>query len=522
MASQPHHGIHQKNPFIALCAVCPVLLGAMALFRVAGGQEPRDSAPGSIPSGLDQEINRVEREVDDIEQHAFAEWRALPITSATRLNRVRVLGKLLLFDKNLSVNKNEACSFCHMPYADFTGPISSLNKTTVSYPGSVRSRFGHRKPQSYTYAPFYPVLLYNESQQDFYGGNFWDLRATGYKLQNPAAEQAQDPPVDPNEMGLPDPACLVYRLSQSMYRPLFESLWGEQAFRIQWPPDVEQVCSAPGPAPVSDPYPVHLSSVDRGQSNSTYDQFGLSIAMYEASPQVSPFSSKFDYALANPGKPVLSLNELAGWNLFRGKALCNTCHLDGTENTTKQRNPASITPANAASVAPLFTDFTSNNIGLPRNIAIPFYYETQQDKYGYASNPADRNFVDKGVGDFLRGPGNVNSEWKQYANSFDGKFQTSTLRNLDKRPRPDFVKAYMHNGYLKSLKEVVHFYNTRDILGPCKAPINDPGEKITCWPAPEIPQNLNKTIGRLGLTDREEDQIVAFLKTLTDGYRATN
>ena len=273
-----------------------------------------------IPPGLDQEIKRVEQDVDRIERQALAEWRALPITPSTRMSQVRVLGKLLLFDKNLSVNKNEACSFCHMPDTDFTGPISLLNQTTVSYPGSVRYRFGHRKPQSYTYATFYPVLLYNQSQQDFYGGNFWDLRATGYKLQNPAAEQAQDPPVDPNEMALPDPACLVYRLSQSPYRPLFETVWGAQAFRIQWPPDVEQICNTPGPAPVSDPFPVHLSKVDRGQSNSTYDQFGLSAAMYEASPEVSPFSSKFDYALANPDKSVLSSDELAGWNLFRGKA----------------------------------------------------------------------------------------------------------------------------------------------------------------------------------------------------------
>ena len=77
----------------------------------------------------------------------------------------------------------------------------------------------------------------------------------------------------------------------------------------------------------------------------------------------------------------------------------------------------------------------------------------------------------------------------------------------------------MHNGYLKSLKEVLHFYNTRDTLGRCKAP-NDPGEKVTCWPAPETPQNLNKTIGSLGLTEKEEDQIVSFMKTLTDGYHA--
>ena len=100
-----------------------------------------------------------------------------------------------------------------------------------------------------------------------------------------------------------------------------------------------------------------------------------------------------------------------------------------------------MAPANAASVAPLFTDFTSNNLGLPRNLAIPFYNETRRDKYGYAPNSAGSNFIDKGVGDFLRGPGNVNLEWEQYANAFDGKFQTSTLRNVDKRPRPGFVKS---------------------------------------------------------------------------------
>ena len=88
------------------------------------------------------------------------------------------------------------------------------------------------------------------------------------------------------------------------------------------------------------------------------------------------------------------------------------------------------------------------------------------------------SFVDDGVGGFLRGPANVNADWKQYADAFDGKFQTTTLRNTDKRPRPDFVKAYMHNGYLKSLKEVVHFYNTRDSLGTCKGE-HDPGEKVS-------------------------------------------
>jgi cytochrome c peroxidase len=101
---------------------------------------------------------------------------------------------------------------------------------------------------------------------------------------------------------------------------------------------------------------------------------------------------------------------------------------------------------------------------------------------------------------------------------FDGKIQVPTLRNVDMRPSPDFVKAYMHNGYFKSLKDVVHFYNTRDVLPRC-AP-GDPGEMVTCWPAPEDPTNLNKRqLGNLKLTDQEEDALVAFLKTLTDGYK---
>ena len=103
------------------------------------------------------------------------------------------------------------------------------------------------------------------------------------------------------------------------------------------------------------------------------------------------------------------------------------------------------------------------------------------------------------------------------AKSFLGKYKTPTLRNVDKRARPDFVKAYMHNGYLKSLKEVVHFYNTRDALPRCKP--GDRGEKVTCWPAPENPDTINrKQLGDLKLSDNQEDQLVAFLKTLTDGY----
>jgi cytochrome c peroxidase len=176
---------------------------------------------------------------------------------------------------------------------------------------------------------------------------------------------------------------------------------------------------------------------------------------------------------------------------------------------------------------PLFTDFTASNLGLPRNPGLQIYYEGRPDQRGYPPNPAGDAYLDKGVGSFLRTPQsdsgqlNPDSEWMKLAPKFDAKFQVGTLRNVDTRPRPDFVKAYMHNGYFKSLNEVVHSYNTRDVLPKCAA--RDPGETVTCWPVPEDSTNLNKRqLGNLKRTDREEDVLVSFLTTLTDGYKVPN
>ena len=448
------------------------------------------------PPAAEKEIQQVEARIDQIEVETLARLQSGPLDFS---EKIELLGKTLLFDKELSVNRNEACAFCHMPETGFTGPVSSLNATTASYPGSVRTRFSGRKPQTHTYATFAPVLHYDVTQDDFIGGNFWDLRATGIRLNNPVPEQAEGPPLNPVEMGFSDSACLVYRMSRRPYRALAEEVWGVQAFSIRWPSDVDEVCRKPGPALHSNPFPVHLSAVDRGTANRTFDQFGEAVAAYEGSAEVNPFSSKYDFVLA--GKVEFTSDEKAGYALFRSAAThCNECHRDG-----------------GPGVEPLFTDFTSSNLGLPANPAIPFYSETKPDVFGYVPNSAGPAFIDKGVGGFLASPQNPRSDWSRLAAAFTGKFKTPTLRNVDKRPRPDFVKAYMHNGYLKSLKEVVHFYNTRDSLPRC-AP-HDAGEKRTCWPAPEYPDTMNKRqLGNLRLTGEQEDQIVVFLQTLTDGF----
>jgi len=478
---------------------------ASLLGTVSAQTSSPNSLGGRMPDSFDQDVARVVADIDRIEADTLSQ---MDRTSLDRQGQVHTLGKLLIFDKHLSVNQNEACSFCHTPETGFTGPIQSLNQSTVSYPGSVRTRFSNRKPQSYMYAPFAPVLHYNELQGDFVGGNFWDMRASGYRLQNPSAEQAQGPPTNPVEMGLPDSACVAYWLSKAPYRRLFEKVWGADSFAIEWPHDVEKVCATPGPPPENDEHPVHLNPVGRARADHVYDEFGLAISAYEFSPEVSPFTSKYDYV--QQGKDKFTPQEKLGYDLFRGQARCNECHRDGGPGEE-----------------PLFTDFTASNLGVPRNSGVQIYYENRPDQHGYTANRLGGAYVDTGVGSFLRtlrsdsGQLNPDAGWLKLAPKFDAKFQVPTLRNVDMRPNPDFVKAYMHNGYFKSLKEVVHFYNTRDVLPKCGP--DDPGEKVTCWPSAEDPTNINKRqLGNLRLSDQEEDAIVAFLQTLTDGYKPPN
>jgi cytochrome c peroxidase len=466
----------------------------------ARAQHAADSSTVLPPPGALQEIAQVEAEIDRIEAATLERLQAAPDNQP---QQIELLGKAMLYDKQLSVNRNEACAFCHMPETGFTGPVSALNQTTGAYPGSVRTRFSNRVPQTHSYAALAPMLHYNPGQGDLVGGNFWDMRATGRRLGNPAAEQAEGPPTNPVEMGLPDAACAVYRASQRPYRGLFERVWGVQAFGIHWPADVEAVCDTPGPPPDGKP-PVRLEPADRGRANATFDQMAQSIANYEVSAEVTPFTSKYDAVQA--GNATFTPQEQLGYDLFRGKAKCNTCHRDGGPGED-----------------PLFTDFTASNIGTPANPRLPYYAEGRPDPRGYVANPAGAAYVDPGVGGFIGGqnllshPSSVDARWRGLEAPTAGRFQVPTLRNVDKRPYPEFVKSYGHNGYFRSLKEIVHFYNTRDVLPRCHA--NDPGEGKTCWPAPESIANMNKTrVGHLGLSDAEEAAIVSFMRTLSDGY----
>ena len=499
--------------------------------------------PDIFPTDLDTEIARVQRETRLIEDEALGEWRQLPgptmggnppTSQGTGYESVEILGKLLNFDLNISPLRNESCSFCHMPYAGFSGPIPSVNLTMVAYPGTYHYRAAKRVAQRYTYSPDFPVLEYNSSQAAFFGGNFWDARATGGRLQSADSEQAQHPPVCPEEMGFPDTACIAYRLSQAVYRPLFQEVWGD-SFDIKWPGDTERICATPNrvgsgaAVSLASATPVQLNPADRAKANNIYDHWGQSISKYERSPRISAFSSKFDAFLAS--KYTMTPDEKAGYELFNGKANCNSCHLDGVSTNLK---PSQTDTGTNSETRPLFTCFGYANEGLPLNANIAFFYETKPDSLGFTPNPYGFGYRDLGLGNFLRsGFGsapNPNASWVEYAPSTDGQFQTSTARDVamtppqcptTEAPGPYFQKEFFHNGYIRSLKQLVHFYNTRDVYGYKVTTGHCPAgttEKVDCWPMPEVPNNIDMTVGNLGLTDQEENQIVAFLETLTDGY----
>jgi len=499
--------------------------------------------PQIFPTDLDSEIMRVQGETRVIEDEALGEWRQLPrpttrgnplTLQGTGYESVEVLGKLLNFDLNISPLRNESCSFCHMPYAGFSGPIPSVNLTMVAYPGTYHYRAAKRAAQRYTYSPDFPVLEYNSLQSAFFGGNFWDARATGDRLQSADSEQAQHPPVDPDEIGFPDTACIAYRLSEAVYRSLFQEVWGD-AFDIKWPGETEKICDTPNrvgngaAVSLASATPIQLSPIDRDKANNIYDHWGQSISNYERSPRISAFSSKFDSFMT--GKYTMTPDEKAGYELFNGKADCNSCHLDGVSTTLK---PSQTDTGTNSETRPLFTCFGYANEGLPLNANIALFYETKPDSFGFTPNPYGFGYRDLGLGNFLRsGFGsspNPNATWVRYAPSTDGQFQTSTARDVamtppqcpsTEAPGPYFQKEFFHNGYIKSLKQLVHFYNTRDVYaykvttGHCPAGTT---EKVNCWPMPEVPNNIDMTVGNLGLTDREENQIVAFLEMLTDGY----
>ena len=330
------------------------------------------------------------------------------------------IGKAVFFDKNLSNPVGQACASCHSPEKGFSDPDNSAISN-----GAISTAFGNRNAPALAYNIFAPERYYNNIEEIFIGGLFLDGRSPNLQ------EQFIHPMLNPVEMNNSSLAQIAQKIRNSSYYSQIKSLYG---------------------------------NVNSDAELLSYIADGL--AKYQKSSEVNSFSSKFDYA--SKGLVAYTDDELKGLNLYKGKAKCANCHvLDGDPNTGKV----------------LFTDFSYDNIGVPKNLNNPFYSQPAN------VNPAGNNYVDLGIGAIVG------------QTQHNGKFKVPTLRNIS------ISAPYFHNGSLKTLKEVIHFYNVRDL---------NTGE----FAPPEYNQNINiEELGNLKLSTVEETQLEKFLNTLTDHYR---
>lgn len=347
----------------------------------------------------------------------FLSCKDKPINNVL-LNEKERLGKLLFFDENLSEPAGQSCATCHIPEKGF----ADKDNRAVSE-GAVSGLFSNRNSITASYSAYIPPLAYNDEDETYVGGLFWDGRA------NTLEEQAKLPFTNPLEMGNSSDSMVVEKVKKASYFPQFIEIYG------------------------------NLQNTD-----SIFDAIADAIAAYERSVEMNAFSSKFDAYLM--GKYTLTEEEEKGLELFKDKGLCAECHIMDPDPITQKI---------------IFTDHTYDNLGIPVNPENPFYTISQQ------YNPKGRDTLDIGLGAIVG---------KEEEN---GKFRVPTMRNIE------LTAPYGHNGYFKTLEDIVHFYNVRDV-----------GSE---YPEAEYPSTINsEELGSLQLTPEEEHYLVAFLRTLTDGY----
>lgn len=371
---------------------------------------------------------------------APAESVAAPSPPREGARRVSI-GRAIFFDPNLSVPPGTSCSSCHDPRRGFAGSNGSHLGVAA---GSRPEHFAKRNTPSVLYLRFVRKfhLHWEEDKPlvDAYGGFFWDGRVDSL------VELVKQPLLNPNEMNNGGAPHIRETVAAAAYAPDFREEFG--------------------PA-LDDP-------------EATLEAAGEAVSAYLLSPEMSPFTSKYDDYVR--GRAQLSASEARGLALFKdsSKGACSACH---------KLNDRSSDPA-----ASLFTDYGFDAVGVPRNRALPTTRDASQFDLGLCER--------------------ADAEYKANTEEFCGRFRTPSLRNVAVR------ESFMHNGAFSKLRDVVAFYATRDI---------DPKRWYRYGPAfDDVPTKYRQNVNvdkapynrRQGQTppldEGEIDAVVAFLGTLTD------
>jgi cytochrome c peroxidase len=366
------------------------------------------------------------------------------------------LGFRLFFDTNLSEPAGTACASCHDPRRAFTGNNSTLLGVAQ---GSRSDQFGTRDAPTIMYLATTPRFSRNSSIES----DGKRVPAGGHFWDGRAdtlEEQAKQPFFNPAEMNNADIPALIAKVEKAAYAGEFRKAWGDGIF--------------------SNP-------------EAALDAVAASIAAFERTRVFQPFTSKFDYVMR--GEAKFTEEEQRGLSLFtiRQKGNCAQCHTVDAASRDPQKS--------------LFTDFSYRALGLPRSKRIP--------------KNADPAFVDLGLCERVPVAGAKLPVTATKPPVTDpaacGLFKTPTLRNIT------ITAPYMHNGLFDNLRDAVAFYATRDTDPARWFPA---GKKFDDLPAQyhanvdvDTPPYQRRPNQRPQLTDAEIDDIVAFLYTLTDGYK---
>lgn len=364
---------------------------------------------------------------------------ALPMRPSVDEVARRALGKRIFFDKNLAEPAGTSCASCHDPAHGFAGN----NHSTIGVAlGSRAGHFAARNTPSVMYLKYTrPFHLHWEEDApvvDAYGGFFWDGRVD--KL----ADVPKQPLLNPDEMNNANVNQIEIKIAASEYADEFRRQFGELN-------DPEQAVHALGEA----------------------------LAAYMTSPELAPFSSKYDRYIQQ--RVALTDQEASGLRLFKDSAKggCSECHKLNDTLPSPERS--------------LFTDSGFDSVGVPRNRKLPANRDPRHFDLGLCQRPNPRFHSD--------------------SPEFCGAFRTPSLRNVALR------ESYMHNGAFSSLRDVVAFYGSRSVTPKrwyVGSEFDDlPAEYREFVNVDKAPYNRHAG-DRPALSEKEIDALVAFLSTLSD------